>query len=76
MKKQRPEIEKVGKLIAVKIYFTDAQLVDRIGNIADGLGLSLSGAAGMVIRAGIDVTEKAADEIIGKKNEAKKKIKQ
>jgi hypothetical protein len=73
MKKPKTEIVHEGKLIAVKIYFTDAQLVDRIANIADGLGLSISGAAGLVIRAGIAEVEKATGEIIGREKNAKKK---
>jgi hypothetical protein len=73
MKRQKTQLEKNNKLIAVKIYFTDAQLVDRIANVADGLGVSISAAAGMIIRSGIADVEKATDEILGQvKNEKKK----
>lgn len=72
--KKKKEVEKVGQLIAVKIYFTDTVLVDRIANIADALGLSLSSAAGMIIRSGIAEVERATDEILGQVKDEKKKI--
>jgi len=75
IKRQKTQLEKNKNLIAVKIYFTDAQLVDRIGNVADGLGVSISSAAGMIIRAGLPDVERMADEILGQEKNAKTKIK-
>jgi len=73
MRKTKTALEKNKKLIAVKIYFTDFQLVDRIANIADGLGVSVSSAAGMIIRAGLPDVEKMTDEILGQEKHADKK---
>jgi len=68
------------KVNAIKIYFAettaDTHLMDRISNIADGLGLSMSDTAGMILRAGVEQVEKKVDEMIGqKKDEPKKKTK-
>lgn len=73
MKKQKLGNERQGKLYALKLYFTDAELLDRIGNIADGLGLSMSSAAGMIIRAGISDVEKSTEIILGQEKNANKK---
>jgi len=65
--------ERNGKLFAVKLYFTDAQLLDRISNVADGLGLSISSAAGLIIRAGISDVERSTELILGQEKHADKK---
>jgi hypothetical protein len=64
------------KIKAIKVYFSeneiDTKLMERIANISDGLGLSLSDTAGMILRAGVEQVEKKVHEMIGQKNEQKK----
>jgi len=72
---------KKKKVNAIKMYFadtpTDTFLMDRISNIADGLGLSMSDTAGMILRAGVEQVEKKVVEMIGDKKDdtTKKKTK-
>lgn len=65
------------KVNAIKMYFAetpaDTLLMDRISNIADGLGLSMSDTAGMILRAGVEQVEKKVGEMIGQKKDAPKK---
>jgi hypothetical protein len=64
------------KIKAIKVYFSeneiDTKLMERIANISDGLGLSLSDTAGMILRSGVEQVEKKVHEMIGQKNEQKK----
>ena len=64
------------KIKAIKVYFSeneiDTKLMERIANISDGLGLSLSDTAGMILRAGVEQVENKVHEMIGRKNEQKK----
>lgn len=60
------------KLVSIRIYFTDALLLDRIANIAEGLDVSMSSASGMILRAGIDEVETMVNKLRGVKHETKK----
>lgn len=60
------------KLVSIRIYFTDALLLDRIANIAEGLDVSMSSASGMILRAGVDEVETMVNKLRGVKHETKK----
>jgi hypothetical protein len=64
--------KKNEKLVSIRIYFTDAKLLDRVANIADGLDVSLSSASGMILRAGIDEVETMVNKLRGVKHEKQK----
>jgi hypothetical protein len=60
------------KLVSIRIYFTDALLLDRIANIAEGLDVSMSSASGMILRAGVDEVETMVNKLRGVKDDKKK----
>lgn len=56
-------MKKAKKLYPVKMYFEDEKIPVRIAKLAKGMGLSVSSAAGMVIRYGLPELEKAVKKI-------------
>lgn len=64
--------KKDEKLVSIRVYFTDARLLDRIANIAEGLDVSLSSATGMILRSGIDDVETMVNKLRGVRHEKQK----
>lgn len=67
--------KKIKKLVPVKAYFEDDQIPERIKKLSEGMGLSVSGAVGMIIRYGLPELEKAVSKITEEDNEHKRKSK-
>ena len=51
------------KLIPVRVYFSDAEIVKRLENVAKVTGFSVSGVSAMAIRFGIAQVEEALLEV-------------
>jgi len=62
----------VKKLVSVRVYFTDLELLERIKNISNSLDVSLSAVSGMILRSGIDQVETMAKNMRGEKDDKKK----
>lgn len=54
---------KKQKLIPVKVYFSDAELVKRLEHVAKVTGFSVSGVSAMAVRFGIAQVEEALLEV-------------
>jgi hypothetical protein len=54
---------KKQKLIPVKVYFSDAELVKRLEHVTKVTGFSVSGVSAMAVRFGIAQVEEALLEV-------------
>lgn len=56
----------------LKIYFADMFLLDRIANIAEGLGIPMSSVGEILIKNSIADLEKTTERMVKKRNEQTK----